>query len=163
MKGFELVEIRGLSGMECRIYSVCMEGDEATVFEKFVEDNIEVYRDELVDIYNRLRFIGNESGAREQYFKLNEGRPGDMVAALYDCPDKRLRLYCIRLSKVVLILGGGGRKLVRAWQDDETLKTEAELMMSISERIYRAMREKELWIDDEQGLCGTKCFFDDED
>ena len=28
---------------------------------------------EVFDIYNRLKFMAQEAGAREQYFKMNEG------------------------------------------------------------------------------------------
>ena len=60
-----------------------------------------------------------KKAAREGYFKLHEGKPGDGIVALYDRPDSRLRLYCIRYGSVTLIVGGGGAKpkSVRAWQE----------------------------------------------
>lgn len=58
----------------------------------------------------RLKIIGTKTGAREQFFKLHEGNPGDGVCALFDLPDKNLRLYCIRYNTQIIILGGGWNK-----------------------------------------------------
>jgi len=57
----------------------------------------------------RLKIIGNETGARESFFKTKEGIPGDGVCTLYDTPDKKLRLYCIRYGKQLIIIGAGGQ------------------------------------------------------
>ena len=40
-----------------------------------IEEIEDLYGDEVIDIYNRLKYIGNEGGAREGYFKLHEGKP----------------------------------------------------------------------------------------
>ena len=77
MKGFEIIELKQLAGDRCKIYTVRMAGESCSVFERFIKEYFENYQEEVVDIYNRLKFMAQEAGAREQYFKMNEGRPGD--------------------------------------------------------------------------------------
>ena len=45
----------------------------------------------------------------------------DAVVALPTIKSK-LRLYCLRLSDKILILGNGGTKTTRTYNEDETLK-----------------------------------------
>ena len=114
-------------------------------------------------MYKRqLLFIGKEGGARRDFFKRNEGKPGDGVCALYDNPDHKLRLYCIVFGTVAIILGGGGPKPegVRAWQDNPNLKANAELMIRISQRITKAIHNKEIQVTD-KGLSGDLRIIDD--
>lgn len=85
--------------------------------------------------------MGCVVGALEAYFKLDEGLDwNDRVCALYDTPDKHLRLYCIRLSEQIVIVGNGAPKTVRAWQDDPRLSREVREMMCYS-RIIRTRLE----------------------
>ena len=160
MKGFEIIELKQLAGDRCKIYTVRMAGESSSVFERFINEYFGNYQEEVVDIYNRLKFMAQEAGAREQYFKMNEGRPGDLVAALYDTPGRKLRLYCIRYSKIALIVGGGGLKSVRTWQEDPVLRRNVELMMYVADTIYNAMKDKELFLEDDGSLTG-KTNFDD--
>lgn len=154
--GFTIVEIPMLSGDKCRIFSVQMDGDDETLYEQFSEAYYDEYADEVEDIYDRLRFIGCEGGARPQFFKDKEGAPGDGVSALYDNPDHKLRLYCIVYGRVSVILGGGGPKPkhVRRWQDDPVLCNNAELMKRISRKITDAIRNGDIKVTD-SGLSGN--------
>ena len=79
---YEIVELEKFSGSQATIYSVIMEDDGITLFDHFVNENITDYRKEIRFIANRLQEIGNTTGAREKFFKLNEGIPGDGVCAL---------------------------------------------------------------------------------
>lgn len=67
------------------------------------------------------------------------------LCALYDSPDKKLRLYCIRYGATCIVLGGGGEKKVRALQDDEKLKKENYLLRYISKRITEALKDGVIW------------------
>ena len=58
----------------------------------FIEENKNSFKSELIDIFIRLKVIGNKTGAREQFFKQYEGNLGDGVCALYDEPEKHLRI-----------------------------------------------------------------------
>lgn len=158
---FEIVELDEFSGKKASVYSIWIDSLGKTLFDQFVEENEDSYTDELGSITDRLELIGNITGAREQFFKPNEGIPGDGICALYDSPDKKLRLYCIRYGSTCLILGGGGMKNVRALQDDEKLKTENYLLRYISKKITEALKDQELWwSDDGKRLEGNMVFED---
>lgn len=125
----KLIEIPELSGEKCQVFTIRIDGEDLSLFESFAEQFMDSYPKELVNIYERLKFIGKEGGARPHFFKLNEGSPGDGVSALYDSPAKKLRLYCIVYGTVAIALGGGGPKKVRTWQEDEVLR-EDEIIIS---------------------------------
>lgn len=142
----ELIKIDELSGNKAFIYSVIIDEDDVSLFEEFIDENIDSHLSEINNITQRLKTIGTKTGAREQYFKLNEGIPGDGVCALYDDPDKKLRLYCIRYGTMIIILGGGGTKPknIRALQESEKLTEENYLMRAISRTITEKIKDKDI-------------------
>ena len=162
--GLKLVKLKRYSGSKATIYTLYDEAARKTLFEKFVEENQAECLDELQDIHVRLNNIGHRFGAREQFFKENEGKPGDMVCALFDLPDKKLRLYCIRLGKVMLILGGGGVKNVRTLQENEKLKTENYLLRKVSAELYVKLLDNDIkWSIDGTELLGDLNFNNDDE
>jgi len=153
---YELVEIEDLSDGRCHIYSVLPEGEEETLLEAFFfryKDDFEI---DVEDLLDRLHYIGHARGADERFFKLWEGRPGDGVCALFDIPEAHLRLYCIRFGSGILVVGSGGEKpkTVRTWEEDEFLTLAVRQMMRISEAMTDAIRNRELIIDNHNGLTG---------
>ena len=159
---YEIVELKDYSGDKTTIYSVILNDEEETLYDVFIDENIDKYEDEVRDIDQRLEIIASEHGARVQYFKTKEGKPGDGVCALYDEPDKHLRLYCIRYDNCTIILGGGGPKNVRAWQDDEKLTEQVEIMIKVSNDIFKRIEEGEIeWSRDGRYLLGDLKFKDD--
>ncbi|MBD5285976.1 MAG: hypothetical protein HDS27_00315 [Bacteroides sp.] len=58
--------------------------------------------------------------ALERYFR-REGNMTDSVVALPVLKSK-LRLYCLRLTDKILVLGNGGVKTSRTYQEDDTLQ-----------------------------------------
>lgn len=163
---YEIVELEEFSGIRATVYSVLPEGDDLTLFDHFVNENKVTHRAEIKFIINRLEEIGRSIGAREKFFKTKEGAPGDGVCALYDDPDSKLRLYCIRYGNVAIILGGGGPKPpgVIAWQDDEKLTQEAETMKQVSIDIIQRLKNGDLeWSSDGSQLLGNLTFTNDED
>ena len=155
---YEIVELEPYSGSQAKIYSIIPEGDEHTLFDLFVEENKTKFKEEVRDILKRLVQIGNTTGARESFFKHHEGKPGDMVCALYDSPDKNLRLYCIRFGMVAVILGGGGEKAegVIAWQDDKKLSEEAMKIINYAKDIHARIDAGDIyWSKDRTELQGN--------
>ena len=140
------------SGSEAKIYSIVPEGEDETLFEKFVDEHKVSYKDEIKDILKRLKQIGHTTGARESFFK-HEGdnyfviNYGKYVWALYDDEERKLRLYCIRFANVAIILGGGGYKdkSVIKWQDDEKLSEEVRKVMSYAECIIKQLDDGDLY------------------
>lgn len=140
----KLKKIIKLSGNKASIYSVIIENGQKTLFEIFLEENIISFKSEIENILKRLEIIGKKTGARDHYFKLYEGKLADGVCALYDLPDKKLRLYCIRFGTQLLILGGGGQKKVKKLQDDEKLKKESYLLRKLSEELTKRIKDKDV-------------------
>lgn len=142
----KLVKLEKLSGLETSIYSVFIEEEGKTTFDKFIEENISEFPTEIKDIASRLLVIGNKTGAREAFFKLKEGAPGDGVCALYDNPNSNLRLYCIRYAKSLVVIGSGGPKVktIRALQQDTKLTRENNLMKVLSKEITTKMKDQDL-------------------
>ena len=79
---FELVKIDRLTGNKASIYSILLEGEDITLFDRFLNENKYSFISELKDIVARLNTIGHDKGAREVFFRKYEGKPGDGVCAL---------------------------------------------------------------------------------
>jgi hypothetical protein len=95
--------------------------DEQSEFEKFVSK----FRQDAElnpDFQAIMRFVGQilSNGALERYFR-REGKMSDSVVALPVLKSK-LRLYCLRLTDKILILGNGDVKRSRAYEEDDTLQ-----------------------------------------
>lgn len=158
------------SGSEAKVYSIIPEGEEETLFNKFVDENAVAYKEEVKDILKRLMQIGHTTGARESFFK-HEGdkeflrKFGNYVWALFDDNEKKLRLYCIRFANVAIILGGGGYKdkSVRKWQDDKKLSEEVRKVMAYAESILKQLDDGDLyWSADRTELEGNLKNYDNE-
>ena len=161
---FEIVELEDLSGPKASIYSVIIDNDALTLFDKFLIENESLYYQEVDSIFETLDQIAFKHGARRTYFKENEGKLGDLVCALYDTPNSNLRLYCIRFGTTVIILGGGGYKTksIRALQEDVKLTQENYLLRKISELIYQKMKEEDIFWVNEMELGGNLIIDTDE-
>lgn len=102
------------------LYSISFEKDGTTEFEKFVEEfeqNAKYNRD-YQRIIAALQAILN-LGALERFFR-PEGKIKDSVAAI-PIEGGQLRLYCLRISEQIVILGNGGVKATRTYEEDSKL------------------------------------------
>jgi len=157
-----LEKIASLSGRMASVYTVVLASDSTSMLEEFVEIYASQYPDEVDNILMRLRAIGHKVGARRQYFKENEGRYDDMVCALYDEPEKQLRLYCIRIGSDFIIIGGGGPKQTRTWQEDTNLSFHVNAMMAVSAGLTKKLHNRDLvWISGGMDLDGNLDFNDE--
>ena len=102
------------------LYSICFNGEEFSEYEKFLtafKDNARLNRDFQTIILALAKII--EHGALERFFR-PEGRMADDLCAL-SIDSRRLRLYCLRISDQILIVGNGGEKRTRTYEEDTTL------------------------------------------
>ena len=142
-----LVYLTKLSGDKASIYSILTEDRKGTFLDHFIEESKTGFTGDLISIMGRLRSMGNTVGAIESFFKLDEGLEwDDLVCAVHDIPDKHLRLYCIRLNEKIVIVGNGGPKEVRTWQEDPKLKREVYEMMHYSKIIRKKLKDEILRI-----------------
>ena len=119
MSEAELLLVNNADG--CTIYTIQFLSESDSEFERFYarfKDDAE-YNPDLMRIVALINKIAN-MGALERYFR-PEGKLKDGVCALPVLQSK-LRLYCLRLSDKILVLGNGGVKKTRTYNEDDTLK-----------------------------------------
>ena len=119
MSEAELLLVNNADG--CTIYTIQFLSESDSEFERFYtrfKDDAE-YNPDLMRIVALINKIA-DMGALERYFR-PEGKLKDGVCALPVLQSK-LRLYCLRLSDKILVLGNGGVKKTRTYNEDDTLK-----------------------------------------
>ena len=119
MKEVELYLID--KGENCTLYTLQFLRDTESEFEKFVTKFIN--NDDYSEDYTRIAALIKKiflTGALERYFR-PEGRISDSLVAIPSFPSK-LRLYCLRLSDKILILGNGGIKKTQKYEEDNELR-----------------------------------------
>ena len=148
MVKIEIIKEDDLSGDYCNIYSLKIDDDQDTLFEKFLDTNYDKFENEVNDIYGRLSVIGSELGLREGFYKPFEGKPGDGICALYDEQESKLRLYFIQYGRNLIILGDGGEKPkdIRAWEENTNLASKVNQLHEISEIITQAIKDRDIKI-----------------
>ena len=105
----------------CTMYTIQFLSDDMSEFEKFISK----FREDAElnpDFQAIMRFVEQilANGALERYFR-REGRMNDSVVALPVLKSK-LRLYCLRLTDKILVLGNGGVKNSRTYEENDTLQ-----------------------------------------
>ena len=130
------------------IYSPKYGGDTQTEFEKFLSDNCSLphpqLRKDFDAIIALIKKMVDDCGARENLFRLE----GKSIKAIPLCIEQRrrrevgtLRLYCIRISERILVIGNGGIKKVRKYEDDPVLMDIVDKLRSIEHHIYIETRK----------------------
>lgn len=102
------------------MFSICFEDSSDSEFEKFLKefkDNATYNKDFNAILLALEKIIDKQ--ALERFFRI-EGRMSDNVKALA-IDSRKLRLYCLRISDQILILGNGGVKTTRTYQEDKEL------------------------------------------
>lgn len=115
-------------------------------FEKFLnefKDNATYNRDFNVILLALSKII--DKGALERFFR-NEGRMNDNVKALA-IDSRKLRLYCLRISDQILILGNGGVKATRTYQEDSKLSGYVMDLQSFDKVLLKAQKSGKVTIE----------------
>ena len=104
----------------CTLYTIQFLSENDSEFEQFYnkfKDDVE-FNPDLMRI---VGFIGKiaDFGALERYFR-PEGKMNDRVVAL-PVVQSKLRLYCLRLSDKILILGNSGVKNTKTYEESREL------------------------------------------
>lgn len=139
------------------LFTIIFEGQNQSEFVKFITK----FKDDAVR-KNDLRVILNQidamllNGVAERRFR-PEGKMNDGVCAL-PVYKSGLRLYCLRLSDSVLIVGNGGVKGSKTYEDDEDLngyvislqKLDELLKSDIKNGIVRIEKTEIIGIEDKE-------------
>lgn len=129
------------------LFSICFEGSATTEFENFIlkfKDDAYCQRD-LQIILSALQRMLTTSGFLERYFR-PEGKMKDRVCAL-PLSSGRLRLYCLRLSDSVLIIGNGGHKTTKKYQESEELNGYVISLQKLDELIKHGISTGDITIE----------------
>lgn len=138
---FTPVDLRGVAD----IYSIKIEGDSNSEFKKFLilfQTSSDKYlQDDFYRIAEAIKKI-SEQGALERFFR-PEGAVSDRVWAIPleilqrdKTKHGTLRLYCIRISDKLLIIGGGGEKKTDKYEQDSILSEAVETLQSIDHELF---------------------------
>ncbi|MBQ1886392.1 MAG: hypothetical protein II157_04230, partial [Bacteroidales bacterium] len=109
-------------------------------FEKFFDkfkDDVE-FNPDLMRIVGFLNKIA-EIGALERFFR-PEGKMTDSVVAL-PVVQSKLRLYCLRLSDRILVLGNGGVKNTKSYQESMELSGFVMTLQKFDKLIREGVRK----------------------
>lgn len=138
-------------------YTLRVGDDDLTEVEKFFEkfpEGCEYDKDmnKIISWWDKISCIG----AKERFFR-PEGRYGDGVGAI-PIEVGRIRLYCIRINDHLLIVGNGGEKNVRAWQESPELARYVRTLQTAANVIKRRTRINEIRILNEREMIGNLKF-----
>ena len=148
---FALKKIDRFSGDYASFYGVYF-SDGTSLFDSFIEENVEKHTVELMDICGRVRNMGSENKAGVHFFKEGESAGSEeRLMAIYSPPKGRLRVFCLRISEKIVILGGGGEKPLgmRTWQESRKLTKENEMLENVILVIDAWIRNGQLMISDD--------------
>ena len=128
------------------LYSIIFENNKESEFREFLlkyKDNSRLNKDYRAIITAINLIITN--GALERYFRV-EGKMNDRVAAL-SIDSRRLRLYCLRISDQVLILGNSGEKGSRTYEESEDLNGYVMDLQRFDELLKMAQKQGNIKIE----------------
>lgn len=142
----EIIELDSNPEGPFTLYGIRFVGENMSEFEKFhrvysVETN--AIRKNFYRILAYIENIVKRGRALERDFRY-EGTMNDRLCAL---PTEygKLRLFCLRISEHVLILGNGGVKTTRTYQESPILKGYAEVLQKVDK--YIRLLEKQGGVD----------------
>ena len=130
------------------LFTIIFEGESYDEFQKFLmkgEADARLQPD-LQKILDALKRMLSAVGFLERYFR-PEGKVRDRVAAL-PIQSSRLRLYCLRLSDGVLIVGNGGQKNTRTYDESDELSGYVLTLQKLDELLRAAERKGTISIEE---------------
>lgn len=122
------------------LYSIRFHGNEFTEFESFLYQfhKQPAYEREVKRIVYWFDKITNE-GAQERFFR-PESKMYDGVCAI-PIEFSSLRLYCLRLSSEILIIGNGGLKNKRTYNEIPHLQHSVDVLSKLDYLIKKRLKE----------------------
>ena len=128
------------------LYSICFNGNAISEYEAFVQK----FRDDAIlntDYKNIILALEKivAVGAFERFFR-PEGKMSDRVAAL-SIDSRKLRLYCLRISDQILIVGNGGRKDTRTYEESAELSGYVMDLQAFDKILTEAQKEGSVTIE----------------
>ncbi|MCA2721215.1 MAG: hypothetical protein IM574_14440 [Cytophagales bacterium] len=135
MKRLKVVPYKALE--KATFYTLQLEGSPTCETDEFISKFINdlLYQKDLSTIVYWLNKMGEEMGTLERYFRPEKGAKAIPITS------SRLRLYVIRLSDQMIILGNGGIKTSQKVQDSPDAFPHFDTIVTI-EKIIRKRRSE---------------------
>lgn len=131
---------------ETGLFSICFEGESFTEFQKFIINHQHDYSKDLNVILYAIQKMMAGGGFLERYFR-PEGKMRDRVCAL-PIESGKLRLYCLRISDKVLIVGNGGVKNCKTYQECKELNGFVITLQKLDQAINVALKSGDITIEE---------------
>tara|TARA_R110002126_G_scaffold55819_6_gene149683 strand:+ start:577 stop:1101 length:525 start_codon:yes stop_codon:yes gene_type:complete len=142
-------------------YSVCLEDNDVTLYQEFVEKHTLENKNKLYHIQKWLQLIGEKYGAQNRFFR-NEAKNADTSALPPIGKDRKpyyveygkkkannLRLYCLKANPNVVFLFSGDIKTTQKAQDCPNVRKHFNLANILTKAIDNAFREGDIiWNED---------------
>lgn len=125
-------------GREAACYALKFADEEYSEPQKFIHKFERKEQESFEDIEYRLEYMLDEHLFLPPMLKLEEGRRDDWVVAIKTVDPKHLRWYGLRYNDRVMILGNGGLKTTRTYQEDSYL---CQCVKDL-QYVYRCIKEK---------------------
>ena len=137
------------------IYTLRYKGDTLNEFEKFLTKfpTGSEYDEDIDIIISWLEKI-EQKGALERYFR-PEHKYGDNIGAI-PIEYGRVRLYCLRISDKILIVGNGDIKTTAKWQEDKKLIPHVELLIDTGKFIKSRISNGTIILSDKEIIGNLK-------
>ena len=130
-------------GDKVNLYSPVFDGEQYTEFEKFLLAYKDEYPFDIAQIIYRLDIVKRD-GAHDRHFRY-EGKKSDRLMALPShLETSHLRVYLLNLETKVIILGNGGLKKSRTYEEDAHLSRCVKTLQRIDIQIRNRETTKEL-------------------
>lgn len=128
------------------LYSICFDGNALSEYEAFVQ---KFKDDATLNIDYKKIILALEKivavGAFERFFR-PEGKMNDRVAAL-SIDSRKLRPYCLRISDQILIVGNGGLKNTRTYEENTELSGYVMDLQEFDKLLAEAQKEGSITIE----------------
>ena len=147
MSEAELIQLN--KDRNCTLYTIQFltedKGEYIRFFNRFKDDA--TYNEDLARIAKFVESIA-DLGALERFFR-PEGKMNDRVCAL-PVVKSNLRLYCLRLSESILILGNGGIKKTRTYNESEELRGFVVTLQNFDRLIKQGIKDGTITISENE-------------
>lgn len=140
MKSFRIVPF--VRGSKTSFYTIHFEGEQYAEAERFIMTYQNDFREDVQLIVRAIDRVANKRGAFPTEFR-DEGKS----AAALPLETSKLRLYCLRISRLTAVLGYGGVKRTRTYQEDPELYKCVKVLEELDRLVQMLHREADQPVD----------------
>jgi len=139
-------------------YTLKYDGEDDTEYDKFFANyDTEELKEDIDTIMTAMEMIA-ENGAEDRHFRYAGSEFDNAMELPPNMYSSQLRLYCLKISKNIVILGNGGKKETRTYQEDPWLDSCVKILQEIDRLLKQRIESREVEIKGKQ-LIGHLSFY----